>query len=143
MIIETLFFIIFWFFMCGAWHETMHILEAERQHCMTSYMWISFDKFPFISKYNIYLPSMHYTAQGVKNSKLVTQAGGMYSSLTCAILSILFSLSGCMYLAYLLLWLGIIQFAYGIWESGCHALKYRYIIYGVGVTMMVIIWMVK
>lgn len=86
---------------------------------------------------------MHYTAQGVKNSKLVTQAGGMYSSLTCAILSILFSLSGCMYLAYLLLWLGIIQFSYGILESGCHALKYRYIIYGVGVIMMVIIWMVK
>jgi len=137
MIIETLLFIFFWFTICGVWHETMHVLEAERQHCVTSSMWVSFDSFVFYKK--LKLPSMHYVAHGAKNNRLVRCAGGIYTSGLSALLSIIFSIYGQTYLAWVFLTLSLVQFFYGIYE-GFYSVKYRYLIY---ISVVLIMCVVK
>lgn len=137
MIIEVLTFIFLWFTMCGLWHETMHALECERQKCKTGYMWIEFTP----------LPSMRYNCIGGNHNEMVKLAGGLYTSILCFILVFLFKDP---FVSYTFLTLGFVQLLYGLFEW-----KYigkistrlykigRYSIYGIIVTVMVIIYIVN
>ena len=138
MITEAFLFLFFWFIFCGAWHETMHLFEAERQRCISSYMWVALHRW-----HGIPYPSMHYTAYKTKDLTLVKHAGGLYSSFTASIVSIIFSLRGDFFVAYILLGLSIIQLAYGLFEgSKYYVPKKRYWIYGIGIATIFIIWVI-
>ena len=126
MITEVLLFIFFWFTMCGLWHETMHLLECKRQKIVSSYMWIDFDP----------LPSLHYTHVGVPdNHDLLMLSGGLYTSILCFVLSLIF-VNIYWFLGWVFLTLGWVQFVYGIFEmlfitktSSWKYFIYRYMIY--------------
>ena len=138
MILEILLFIFFWFTMCGLWHETMHLLECERQDTASSYMWIEFNP----------LPSMHYTWVDDKNPELRRLAGGLYTSLVCFTLSILLN-PVWNYLGWLFITLGWTQLMYGVFEmkyiNTLSSKQYfigRYFIYVVTVLVNLLIWYV-
>jgi len=106
MIVEGLLFIFFWLTMCGLWHESMHLLEVDRQGSTSSYMWFVYKPFP----------GMRFSAgTGITNMDLVLLAGGIYTAILCFALSFI-TLSVSHYLGWLFLTLGMTQLAYGYFE---------------------------
>ncbi len=129
MFIEILLFFFFWCIMSGAWHETMHCFEGERQIHRSTNMWLVLHP----------VPSLHYNLFTCDNRQLVALAGGLYTSFTCSILSICSSLFGYSYLAWVFLTLSFVQLGYGLWEGFYKPLKYRYIIYISIILIMLIV----
>jgi len=139
MILEILLFIFFWFTMCGLWHEAMHLLECERQHIPSSYMWLVFRP----------LPGLRCTYVGNPSKPcLIDLAGGLYTSLICFTLSILLN-PVWNYLGWLFMTLGWTQLLYGLFETKyintLSSKQYfigRYFIYVVTVLVNLLIWWV-
>ena len=118
--------------MCGLWHETMHLLECERQHMPSSYMWLVFQP----------LPGLHYTYVGYSdNPGLIRLSGGLYTSIVCFILSIVFT-SIYWFLSWIFVTLGCVQLVYGWFEykyiTEMSVKKYFMCRYTIYVTIVVI-----
>jgi len=122
LITYPLIFVFVWFTMFLI-HELMHI--KSQGITMGGKIWVEGWSFTC-------------TADTVKDDLLFKLGGGILTSIICFILVFL----SCCWWQWCFLTLGWVQFLYGLYE-GFIGVKYRYLIYILIVTVMVIIWLVK